>query len=96
MLEMMPQPPAGSRQSKKCCAELVITPETTTAEARPDDRVKRLTAAGAVWAETSNVDPVDALGEMLGDTPEMARLIGQARTGDGFVRQTSVRQRRVM
>jgi hypothetical protein len=71
MLEMMPQPPDGSRQSKKCCAELVITSGTTTAEANPDDHIKR--RCGPRHRMSTQLAPS---AKMLGDMPEMARLIG--------------------
>jgi hypothetical protein len=45
---MMPPQPVGSRRSKKCCAELAAAAGATDAEAMPDDRVKRLTAARRV------------------------------------------------
>ena len=48
MPEMMPPRPAGSRGSKKCCADLVAAAWTTGAEAMPDDRVTRGAAAGRV------------------------------------------------
>ena len=66
---------------------------TTAAEAMPYGRVKRLTADGRRAVETSDDDSVGVLGEILGDKPEKARLIGQVPTGGGRGRRTSVRQR---
>jgi len=47
MPEMMPPRPTGWRRSKKCCAELVAAAGTAGAETMPEERVKRLAAAGS-------------------------------------------------
>ena len=47
MPEVMLPRPAGSRRSKQCGAELIAAAGTAGAETMPDERVKRLAAAGS-------------------------------------------------